>query len=308
MSIMKKICLLLFFFILLSTAINTYAMDGGQAIEAELNKIYNYWPDNEVKYRYLSSGSYYIIFKPEVSCISDIWTVSFIIVHERILAKDDYAHVTLLFNHEGILTDARTEVQIANKPVIKSDWKAASSLILTEKGITLLIISAASEIANNILSILESWNESGGRLNFPAVINHNINYVSQAVRKGINNYKNFSINGLYVEFFGNPDYEIPSAGLFGPASFGKLDALYKYAISYKGEIIDWRGKIKGITVGHGAWLVVFEDENFSEDGEKTGFLPGFTSSDLEEYENIHNINSIKIYDHFPEEYKNIRWY
>ena len=55
---------------------------------------------------------------------------------------------------------------------------------------------------------------------------------------------------------------------------------------YKGEIINWHGRIKGMTVGPGAWIVLFEDENFSEDGEKTGFSPGFTSSYIEEYENI----------------------
>lgn len=100
-------------------------------------------------------------------------------------------------------------------------------IILNEKGIALLVISAATEMADNILSVIESWEEKGGRLHFPSVIEHNINYVSQAVRKGINNYKNLS--GCYVEFFGNSDYESPSAGLSQQMSLGKLDALYKYA-------------------------------------------------------------------------------
>ncbi|MEQ8168583.1 MAG: hypothetical protein ABRQ38_06775 [Candidatus Eremiobacterota bacterium] len=302
------VCILLICFTLLSDTINVYPMDEGQAIEAEINKTYNYWPENKDKYKYVSSGNYYIIFKPDISFRSNTWSVSFVIIHERRLAKDDYAHVTLLFNNEGILKDARTEVQIADRPVIKADWEADTSLLLTEKGITLLVISAATEIANEIFSVMERWEERGGRLNFPSVINHNINYVSLALRQGINNYNTFSKNGHYVEFFGNPDYENPSLGLSGPASFAKMDVLYKYAISYKGEIIDWRDNIKGMAVGHCAWVVLFEDDNFSEDGEKTGFLPGFRSSNLEEHEHIPDTGSVKIYDHFPEEYKNIRWY
>ena len=286
---------------------NTSAMDGRSAIEAELNKTYNYWPDDKDTYSYSSSGNFYSLFKPEIS-YGNGWHISFVISHNRSFAKDDYAHVTLIFNEEGALIDARTEVRIANKPLIKAEWAATSSFLLDGTGMTSLAISAAAEIGNQVLSAIELWDETGGRLHFPSVIQHNINYISEDVITGLNNYKSLSESGCYVEFFGEEDYENPSIGLLGPASFEKIEYLYKYAALYRGEIIDWQGEVKGITVGPGAWIVIFEDENFSKDSKKAGFSPGFTSAELYEYEDIPDISSFIIYENFPPEYKGIDWY
>ncbi len=95
-----NVCVLLICSTLLAGTVNVYSMDEVQAIEVEINKTYNYWPENKDKYKYVSSGNDYFIFKPDISFRSNTWPASFVIIHERRLAKDDYALVTLLFNYE----------------------------------------------------------------------------------------------------------------------------------------------------------------------------------------------------------------
>lgn len=73
----------------------------------------------------------------------------------------------------------------------------------------------------------------------------------------------------------------------------------------RGMKIDWKDEISSLKVGPHTWVVLFEEERYGGDSVALG--PNVMVKDIAEL-NLDKINSVKIFNVIPEEYKNMDWH
>jgi len=127
---------------------------------------------------YKSADSNYRTYRPTVSPQEGGIYVSTKIDHIRGFGSDDHAFVELYYDEQGTLTDARTQMTIGGA---KWDTKwIAAGVAVYNPGMGAAAF-AANEIFQDLRTFVSRLNEHGGRANFPAVVRHNINLISNAV-------------------------------------------------------------------------------------------------------------------------------
>ena len=109
------------------------------------------------------------------------------------------------------------------------------------------------------------------------------NIKEQAIKE-----KNSNAEGCWVTFYESADFRDKSITLNGPAEYSKLNNLPGSG----GE--DWGDQFGSLKTGPGAWVVVYNDENYSDDHYTFG--PG---SNIPTLRNSDDIDSLKIFDHDP---------
>ena len=143
-----------------------------------LGKSLGGWDDkNQTAAKYKSADSNYRTYKPtKPAGISDTAEgglfISTKIDHIRGNAADDHCQLEMTFNAQGKLTILKAEITIGDNKLDTSILTAASDDAR---------VKMAAKLYDKLTNQVTKWSEFGGRKNFPAVIQHNINYIIMAV-------------------------------------------------------------------------------------------------------------------------------
>ena len=126
------------------------------------------------------SGSNYRTWKPSASATSEGGLfISTKIDHIRGLAKDDHNQLEMTYGSTGKITSIRSVMQIQGKVTLDTGLiSAAASAAGPQYG---EIAELGAEIFNSLYNGIQAMNEHGGRENFPAVVQHNINWIGDSV-------------------------------------------------------------------------------------------------------------------------------
>jgi hypothetical protein len=95
-------------------------------------------------------------------------------------------------------------------------------------------------------------------------------------------------NGCWATFYESEDFRDKSITLAGPAEYSKLNNLP----GANGE--DWGDQFGSLETGPNAWVIVYNDEGFSDDHYTFG--PG---SRIRQLAKNDDVDSLKIFDHDP---------
>jgi len=95
-------------------------------------------------------------------------------------------------------------------------------------------------------------------------------------------------DGCWVTFYESKDFRDKSITLNGPAEYSKLNNLPGSG----GE--DWGDQFDSLRTGPKTWVIVYNDENYSDDNYTYG-----PNSSIRELPDGDDIDSLKIFDHDP---------
>ncbi len=157
------------------------------------------WNDvNGTAAKFTSEDSDYRIYKPSWVCNSDgTFTAVLKQDHVRGGAVDDHAETVTVFDSTGALQSTSTNwnygnnKQIQTGTVLTVDLVAAfviTSTALVDGGLSLALvpevvgaISTGCKIYNKLAGEVIELDDDGGRLNFVAVVNHNLNKLCASI-------------------------------------------------------------------------------------------------------------------------------
>lgn len=152
------------------------------------------WDDKDGKAaQYADAGSNYRTYKPSVSSTPGGGLfVSTKINHIRGWDQDDYCVLTVTLDSEGEIVNVSSTMKFAEVPQFDP--------VLVEKAVVAsgqvkyaAAAKVAAEVANNLLTFITNRNEHGGRLNFPAVVQRNINIIWKCVAENPANLTPYEI-------------------------------------------------------------------------------------------------------------------
>jgi hypothetical protein len=193
---------------------------------------------------YLRAGSNYRTYQPMVSYRADGGLyISTKLDHIRngfIDPDDDHAQIDMEFDRGGRILSARSTMTIQGVPQFDTGLvRAAGDLYSPEAG---RIAEVSAKILNSLISFISRHNETGGRANFPAVVQHNLNMIADSVIK----LAAFSVRAKWESlggangFLGSPTTdELPT-----PDGVGRFN-------HFQGGSIYWAPQT-GAWEGHGA--------------------------------------------------------
>lgn len=148
----------------------------------EARKAWNKKDGTAVEYR--SGGSNYRTYKPTATPSEGGGLfVSTKIDHMRGFGDDDHAQVELTFNAEGKLENSKVHMEIQEKNFKPIDTGAIDAGAKAAGPKAVVAAEIAKKIAGSLNTSLASLNDHGGRANFPAVVQHNINAIAAAVER-----------------------------------------------------------------------------------------------------------------------------
>jgi hypothetical protein len=132
---------------------------------------------------YQSAGSDYRTYQPTISRRADdgllITTKLDHIRNGLIDADDDHAQLVMEFDRAGRILSARSNMKIQGVPQFDTGLiRAAGDLYSPEAG---RIAEVSAEILNSLINFVSRSNETGGRANFPSVVQHNLNMIAKCV-------------------------------------------------------------------------------------------------------------------------------
>ena len=120
--------------------------------------------------QYKSGGSKYRTYMPTVSPAPGGGVfISTKIDHIRGFGGDDHCLLGLTFNPSGILTEASAKIEMGSKSF--------------DTGIIRKRAAISADVFISLTDQVSKWKVHGGRANFPAVVQHNINLIAKWVTK-----------------------------------------------------------------------------------------------------------------------------
>ena len=139
------------------------------------------WNGQRGSAEYVSAGSNYRTYPPTVSPRGDGGIfVSTKLDHIRGNLPDDHCIVEINFGPDGKIIDAKSSVTISG--IIGIGDKTFDTGFIAAVAAQNPVAALALVIAQKLVSIIGAAADSGGRQNFPAIIQHNMNQLGASVK------------------------------------------------------------------------------------------------------------------------------
>lgn len=131
---------------------------------------------------YESGGSHYRTYRPTLSFPPGGGLfVSTKIDHIRGGAEDDHNLLEMEFNSEGRILTVRSVIDFAGTPQFDTGLIRGAGELDSEK--TGQIAELSAKLVNSLIKFFTDLAETGGRANFPAVIQHNLNIIAACIKE-----------------------------------------------------------------------------------------------------------------------------
>lgn len=162
-------------------------------ITFELERARNWSRKDGRAHEFKTSDSNFRIWKPTIDETDGGISLNFEMQRLRGALKADQAAIYMNYNKEGILVDARTTIEFAGKNPIVTYLEAVSAAdtefakaIDNPKFKAMAVAGAmATKMGAALLTAIEDLSEGGGRLEFPNVIETEMQVIATAVHKAI---------------------------------------------------------------------------------------------------------------------------
>ena len=146
-----------------------------EAVEQELQRAFDSWPKKrDNAYEWQSQGSNYRLWRPDVTFTADRGMfLSAKVDHIRNNEKDDHAVITISFDKDGTLKTASVNVSLADGDGgFSKALENVGALAAASGSKEALVAAAIANLANLMRQGISSLADTGGRLNFPAAVEH----------------------------------------------------------------------------------------------------------------------------------------